>query len=32
VATLFFVPVVYSVLRHRMPGDPDDATLDFMES
>jgi len=31
VATLFFVPVVYSVLRHKMPGNPDDATLDFME-
>ncbi len=30
VATLFFVPVVYSVLRHKTPGDPDDATLDLM--
>ena len=29
VATLCFVPVVYTVLRHKAPGDPADATLDF---
>jgi multidrug efflux pump subunit AcrB len=28
VATLLFVPVVYSYLRHLMPGDPEDATWD----
>ena len=28
IATLFFVPVVYSFLRHKAPGDPEDATLD----
>jgi multidrug efflux pump subunit AcrB len=27
IATLFFVPVVYSFLRHKMPGDPEDAIL-----
>ena len=32
VATLFFVPVVYSVMRKKMPGNPDDATLDFLGS
>ena len=32
VATLFFVLVVYSVLRHKMPWNPNDATLDFMAS
>jgi hypothetical protein len=31
VATLFFVPVVYSYLRHKTPGNPDDATLDFAD-
>jgi multidrug efflux pump subunit AcrB len=31
VATLFFVPVVYSYLRHKTPVDPDDATLDFTD-
>ena len=30
IATLFFVPVVYSVLRRKMPLDPDDATLDSL--
>ncbi len=29
IATLCFVPVVYTVLRHKAPGNPDDATLDF---
>ena len=30
VATLFFVPVVYSVLRRKAPGDPDDLTFDSL--
>ncbi len=30
VATLFFVPVVYSVLRRKAPGDPDDLTFDAL--
>ncbi len=32
VATLCFVPVVYTVLRNKAPGDPEDATLDIYDN
>ena len=31
VATLFFVPVVYSFLRHQTPVDPENVALELME-